>query len=588
MLDAIRVLLIDDRPAEAARLRALMESADDASFPVVTKSTVAEGIAYLARGSVDIILMGLGRADSPGLATVDAVVRGAGEVPVVVVTNLDDRAVGLEAVRRGAQDYLIRDRVTSSNLARIFRYAIERKRVERTLRRNEERYRLLFNSSGDAVFVHGLSDEGVPLQFTEVNDVACERLGYSREELLGMGPLDIDAPETRPGVPAVMARLRRDGRAVWEGAHVTKGGRVIPVEIINHLFDLEGRPTILSAVRDITDRSQAFQALREAEERYRCVVDEISDGIGIGDPRGGITYANPALARILGAARPEDLIGRRIDDFVVPEAMAGLRAKLRAMIGSGEGSEPLVVTVPIHRCDGSEGVVEIRAARRRFDGKTEMLSAVIRDISRELDASRAQEESHQRTRKALEGTILAMSRTVETRDPYTAGHQRRVAELAREIARSMGLDGSRVEGLYLAGLVHDVGKIGLPAEILSKPGKLSATEFQLIQSHAVLGAEIIGDIDFPWPIARMVREHHERLDGSGYPDHLPGDRILMESRILAVADVVEAMVSDRPYRPGLGIEAALSEAQSGAGKRYDADVVDACLRLIRDTGWRFG
>ena len=185
-------------------------------------------------------------------------------------------------------------------------------------------------------------------------------------------------------------------------------------------------------------------------------------------------------------------------------------------------------------------------------------------------------------RKSLEDSIQAIAATVETRDPYTSGHQKRVAELAVALAREMGLSEDRIHGLHLAGVVHDLGKIGIPAEILSKPGKLTTVEYTLIQAHAETGYEILKDIDFPWPIATIVRQHHERLDGSGYPHGLKGGEILLESRILAVADVVEAMGSHRPYRPTLGIELALKEIERGRGITYDPAVADACLKLFRE------
>lgn len=185
-------------------------------------------------------------------------------------------------------------------------------------------------------------------------------------------------------------------------------------------------------------------------------------------------------------------------------------------------------------------------------------------------------------RKSLEDSIQAIAATVEMRDPYTSGHQRRVAELAVAMAREMGLSEERIHGLHLAGVVHDLGKISVPAEILAKPGKLTSIEFELIQGHAQAGYEILKDIDFPWPIATIVWQHHERLDGTGYPQGLKGGDILLESSILAVADVVEAMGSHRPYRPTLGIEVALQEIERGRGIQYDPAVADACLKLFRE------
>jgi HD-GYP domain-containing protein (c-di-GMP phosphodiesterase class II) len=174
---------------------------------------------------------------------------------------------------------------------------------------------------------------------------------------------------------------------------------------------------------------------------------------------------------------------------------------------------------------------------------------------------------------------------VELRDPYTAGHERRVGEISAAIAGEMGLDPDVQRGLRVAGAVHGVGKIVVPAEILSKPAKLSAVELELVQQHAAYGYEVLKDVPFPWPVAEVARQHHERMDGSGFSRGLVGTAILLEARILAVADVVESMASHRPYRPGLGIPVALGEIERNAGRLYDADVAAACLRLFRDKGY---
>ncbi len=197
------------------------------------------------------------------------------------------------------------------------------------------------------------------------------------------------------------------------------------------------------------------------------------------------------------------------------------------------------------------------------------------------------EERTAKLKKALEGIIQAMTRTVEARDPYTAGHQRRVADLAAALATEMNLTKDRIEGIRLAGMIHDLGKISVPAEILSKPNRLTENEIDLIKTHPQAGYAIIADIEFPWPIARIVLEHHEKMNGSGYPQGLSGEDILLEARILCVADVVEAMASHRPYRPAMGTDLALDEILRNRGVLYDPGVVDACLRLFKKGTFKF-
>jgi len=229
------------------------------------------------------------------------------------------------------------------------------------------------------------------------------------------------------------------------------------------------------------------------------------------------------------------------------------------------------------------------------DAEIELLQELANDLAYGIVTLRTREErdriahAHQHhaeiLRKSLEDSITAIAATVEMRDPYTSGHQTRVAGLAVALAREMGLPEDRIHGLHLAGIVHDLGKISIPAEILSKPGRLSALEYELMKGHPQSGYDILKDIRFPWPIAEIVRQHHERLDGSGYPLGIKGDEILLESRIMAVADVVEAMASHRPYRASLGIEPALKEIERGRETAYDPAVVDACLKLFREEGF---
>jgi len=238
---------------------------------------------------------------------------------------------------------------------------------------------------------------------------------------------------------------------------------------------------------------------------------------------------------------------------------------------------------------------ELRLARteldRQVDKRTEELSQANDDLhGKVLETRRAEDHlqsSLDRQEKALEGALKAMSLTLEIRDPYMAGHQHRVSSLAVAIAQEMNLPWDKIEGLRLAGIIHDIGKIAVPTEIMTKLGSLTKTEFKLIKDHPRVGYEIVKDIAFPWPVAHIILQHHERLDGSGYPEGLVGDAILPEARILAVADVVEAICALRPYRPAIGLEKALEEVRKGRGILYDTRIVDACIKLFRDGRFSF-
>ncbi len=197
------------------------------------------------------------------------------------------------------------------------------------------------------------------------------------------------------------------------------------------------------------------------------------------------------------------------------------------------------------------------------------------------------EKSYEKLSKLTDGIITAIEKIIETRDPYTAGHQRKVAMLAKNIAFKMGLDKEKVNFVYFGGMIHDLGKIRVPSEILTKPGKLGALEFDLIKTHPIVGHDILCEIDFPWPLHDIVLQHHERIDGSGYPYGLAGEKIMLEARIIAVADVVEAMASSRPYRAALGIEKALDEIKINSAKLYDEDCVNACLQIFNSGEFSF-
>lgn len=238
---------------------------------------------------------------------------------------------------------------------------------------------------------------------------------------------------------------------------------------------------------------------------------------------------------------------------------------------------------------------ELRLARleldRQVEQRTEELARANDELHGKVRETRRSEDilqtSVERLERALEGTFKAMSLTLELKDPYMAGHQHRVSSLAVAIAREMNLTWDQVEGLRLAGIIHDIGKIVAPAEIISKPGRLTKTETLLLKDHPRIGYEIIKDISFPWPVAHIVLQHHERLDGTGYPEGLAGDAILPEARILAVADVVEALCALRPHRAALSLEKGLEEIRKGRGIRFDTRVVDACLKLFHDGRFSF-
>jgi len=220
-------------------------------------------------------------------------------------------------------------------------------------------------------------------------------------------------------------------------------------------------------------------------------------------------------------------------------------------------------------------------------GRVTYIQSIVLDVTEQRHTQDELRQSLRRFEKILDGTVNALASTVELRDPYTAGHQRKVAQLALAIAQRLGFSGDQIKGIHVAAFLHDIGKIAVPAEILSKPGPLTELEFSIIKTHASVGHDVLGSVEFPWPVARIVLEHHERMDGSGYPGAISGKEIILEARILGVADVVEAMSSHRPYRAALGIDQALEEISKNRGVLYDHQVVDACMKLFKEEDFKF-
>jgi putative nucleotidyltransferase with HDIG domain len=237
------------------------------------------------------------------------------------------------------------------------------------------------------------------------------------------------------------------------------------------------------------------------------------------------------------------------------------------------------------RSDGSVRA-GIYSARSININNEECLIFILQDITERRQIYEELNRTLDILRKGISTTIQVMISAIEMRDPYTAGHQKKSADVARAIATEMGFAPEKIDGIRMAGTIHDIGKLSIPAEILSKPTKLTDIEYSLIKEHSISGYEMLKDIESPWPLAEIVYQHHERMNGTGYPRNLKGDEIIMEARIIAVADVVEAMASHRPYRASLGIEAALEEIEKNKGILYDNVVVDACLRLFRHKGFR--
>ncbi len=473
----------------------------------------------------------------------------------------------------------------ASGFRGIVRDITERKEIEDKLRESEQMFRTLTEQSSDIIAL--VNREGV---VTYENPATEKILGFKAEERIGGNIFDhlhhddlksaanafnvlakdVDAPPYRGEV-----RLR-DKNGSW------------------HTFDTVGSHLVqdrsitggIISLRDITKRKKTEEALQKSEAKYRHLVEDAHEGIFQSTAEGRHITVNQAFANILGYDSPEEVV-KNITDiahqiYVNPED----RTKILQTIdkeGSVKGYE-----TEFYRKDGSKIWVSINMHAVRDDqGKILYYQGIDQDITDKKRIETERQENIERLRRSLGATINAMAVTVETRDPYTAGHQRRVADLARAIASEMNLSSDQVDGIRMASMIHDIGKISIPSEILAKPTKLTELEFNLIKTHSQSGYNILKDINFLWPVAEIILQHHERINGSGYPYGLKGDEILLEAQILAVADVVEAISSHRPYRPAFGINIALNEITKNRGILYNPKVVDACLRLFNDKNYKF-
>ena len=322
---------------------------------------------------------------------------------------------------------------------------------------------------------------------------------------------------------------------------------------------------------------QAEENVKNIKDELQMIMDSVPAIIFYKDTEGRIIRANKALANRLKVP-VKDIIGKKAEELFPGEQAEEMRKNDREVIISGKPKKDIIESYDTPK--GTRWAISDKMPSKDKEGKITGIISLSKDIT-------IQKQSEEKLKKTMDAALDTMSKIVEVKDPYTAGHQQRVSELSIAIAKELHLSQDKIEGIRVASLIHDIGKIGLPAEILSKPTKLSDMEFNLIKSHSQIGYDILKSIDFSYPVANIVLQHHERLNGSGYPNHLKGDEISLEARILGVADVVEAISSHRPYRAALGIEKALEEISQNKGILYDPEVVDVCLKLFKEKGFKF-
>jgi PAS domain S-box-containing protein len=470
-----------------------------------------------------------------------------------------------------------------------FRDITDHKRAEELLKRSEEKYRLLADHMKDLVWIMDLA-----LKVTYISPSVEKILGYTLAELkhLSLDKL-LPAASFKEAMEfysmempkALKAPSDYSSTRLLEFEYRCKDGKTLWIESsFSFMLDENGKPlSILSEGRIITERKQIEYELRASESNFRHSLDDSPLGVRISTVEGETIYANRAILDIYGYDSIEELKKTPLTERYTPESYAEFQLRKEKRLRGEFG--PSEYAISIVRKNGEIRHLNVLRKEIFWDGKKQS-QVIYQDITERRQTEGKLKEILESLRNAVKTTIQVLGTASEARDPYTAGHQKRVADLARAIAAEMKLPHDKIEGIRMAGAIHDIGKISIPSEILCKPITLSNLEFSIIKAHSQYSYEIIKDVESPWPLADIVYQHHERINGSGSPQGLKGEDILMEARILAIADVVEAMSSYRPYRPSLGLEIALAEIEQNAGTLYDCKVADACLKLFREKNYQ--
>lgn len=451
-----------------------------------------------------------------------------------------------------------------------------RKEIDDQLKVNQRLYQAVVEGISDALFLINPEPNG-EFRYVFINPACAQATGLTSEEVVGKRIREFFAPAYAEWVTAKFNEAIQAGKTIeYEESAEMPSGHLNVVTRLTPIFDEQGVCIqLVGAARNISEQKLAERSLRKTNRRLVNILESITDAFFSVDRQWRFTYLNPKAELLVGKTRQE-MIGKNVWE-IYPDLMD--TAIYKECHRSVAKQVAVAVQEYIPRC----GLwLQFHAYPSQ-----DSLSVYAQDITANKVAEQEQRLSLERLRKSVDSIAKAMSLAVELRDPYTAGHQRRVSALACVIAREMGFTEESIEVVRIAGLVHDLGKIAIPAEILSKPGRLAAPEINLIQMHAQVGYDIFKEIEFAPPIALVALQHHERLDGSGYPAGLTDDQIILEAKIMAVADVVEAMASHRPYRPGLGIEKALEEILSNKGRLYHPPAVEACLQAFKQQSFDF-
>jgi PAS domain S-box-containing protein/putative nucleotidyltransferase with HDIG domain len=572
------------------------------NYKIQLTNSSAGAFEKLKEKDCDLMLLDIGLPGMNITQVLNYVSDISPDTSVIVLAGYASEDDIAECLNNGAYDFFKKP-FEKEEIMRRIKNALTQKGLKNELKISkqkfsmmERRYEYLVQNSPD--FIYTLDDKG---NFTYINDSSKNILGVDKTQLLRKHYSSVVYPEDVEKAKYVFNERRAGSR----DSKVTKlrlkkqsadsrgnTGKYVVVELkAKGIYDKPNNKDkdkvflgTQGIAKDISSFLQIEESLKIQRICFRQLFNNSHEAIVILDNQDNIIDANKSFEKLFNYSAGE-LKNKNIHNLIVP---ADLLNESRSISSQAVSDGFFETESKRIRKGGNSMEVSISAYPVIYNNKTIAVYHIYKDNA---DRSAARDPKIEKTlnklRKAMGGIINAMVSTIEVRDPYTAGHQQRVADLARAIAQEMGLSPTEIDGIRMAGTLHDLGKVNIPAEILSKPGRLSKIEFSLIKMHPRVAYDILKEIDFPWPIADIVHQHHERIDGSGYPLGLKGDEILLSGKILTVADVVEAIASHRPYRPALGIKTALDEIYVKRGIYYEPSVVDACVKLFEENRFNF-
>jgi len=610
----MKILIVDDEEIVCTQLEREIRKEGFKVEYIISPLSVLEDLKKAKRNGepYNLLFLNIRMPGMDGFELLEKIRKERLNLSVIFITGYDDEEKAIKAIRLGAYDYLNKPISLKELHTAIFRV---KQKIEREEKKSFSRSVLVVDDEKDLCdhIKHKLNKEGYLVIAAYDGDEGLDYFKNNRVDIViadlkmsGISGLEMikHCREITDDFISIIITGHGDQETAIEALRMGVFNYLKkPISLEELIVSVNKGIDLLFLQRDLSAHKRELEIESAINNQYANNLEKIieerikeikklsdafkatTEGIIITDLKAKIIEVNKAMLKMYGTNNKEDLVGKSSFDLIVPENREKAFAGMKKVMEKGYAKDR---KYHVATKDGRKLPVEMSISiMKGVDSEPIGFVGIVRDITDREQAEQKLQQSYQKLRKTMEDAIYTIGKIAETRDPYTAGHQLKVSKLAITIAREMKLSEDKIEGIRIASLIHDIGKISVPTEILSKSTTLTDIEFSLIRCHSQIGYDILKSIDFSYPVAQIVLQHHERLNGSGYPNNLKGDKILLEARILGVADVVEAMSYHRPYRPALGIDKALEEISKNKGILYDPKVVDACLRLFKEKGFKF-